>query len=110
MPIAVSSLSMSNGWRGSSGRANRKVVLMRSPTLLTGVTGAVAVLVFVYVGLTAMSLQPHITFGNPNLRVASADKASASPGPATTAAPPAIMAAPSAPVLAPAAAEGPAGQ
>ncbi|MBZ5760303.1 MULTISPECIES: thermonuclease family protein [unclassified Rhizobium] len=47
---------------------------MRSPTLLTGVTGAVAVMVLVYVGLTAMNLQPHITFGDPAPRVASLDK------------------------------------
>lgn len=47
---------------------------MRSPTLLTGVTGAVAVMVLVYVGLTAMNLQPHITFGDPPMRVANMDK------------------------------------
>ncbi|WFS01187.1 thermonuclease family protein [Rhizobium tumorigenes] len=47
---------------------------MRSPTLLTGITGAVAVMVLVYVGLTAMNLQPHITFGDPATRVASLDK------------------------------------
>lgn len=73
---------------------------MRSPTLLTGVTGAVAVLVFVYVGLTEMGLQPRITFGEPNVRVATTDKAPANPGPAPAAGSPVISTAPSTAVAA----------
>lgn len=66
---------------------------MRSPTLLTGLTGTVAVLVLVYVGLTAMNLQPHITFGDPKLRMASIDTVPSRPLAAT---PPAEPSAPTA--------------
>jgi endonuclease YncB( thermonuclease family) len=75
---------------------------MRSPTLLTGLTGAVAVLVLFYVGLTAMNLQPHITFGNPDLRMASVATVPPKPtAPTIAAAKPTAPAAPTTPVAAP---------
>ena len=54
-----------------------KFSLMRPAALLTGLTGVVAVMVLVYVGLTAMNLEPHITFGDPNRLVAGADTSEA---------------------------------
>jgi endonuclease YncB( thermonuclease family) len=45
---------------------------MRSSTLVTALTGVVAVLVLIYGGLSAMHLQPRITFGDPSARTASA--------------------------------------